>query len=83
MTAGVSAGGRVAAGFERVADEFERNLGEGGAAFAAIVDGEPAPDRNDEYCRSAMPGTEIIRWRNPSTSICTLTGCLGPRAAGV
>ena len=34
----------VAAGFEPVAEEFFRTLGEGGAAFAAVVDGEPVVD---------------------------------------
>jgi CubicO group peptidase (beta-lactamase class C family) len=39
--------GWVAAGFEPVADEFERNFaerGEVGAAFAVVVDGEPVVD---------------------------------------
>jgi CubicO group peptidase (beta-lactamase class C family) len=30
----------IAPGYERVAEEFERTRGEGGAAFAAVVDGE-------------------------------------------
>lgn len=34
----------VAAGLEAVAEEFERTLGDGGAAFAAVVDGELAVD---------------------------------------
>lgn len=34
----------VAAGFEAVAEEFERTLGDGGAAFAAYLDGEPVVD---------------------------------------
>jgi CubicO group peptidase (beta-lactamase class C family) len=34
----------VAPGFEVVAAEFERVLGDGGAAFAAVVDGEPVVD---------------------------------------
>jgi CubicO group peptidase (beta-lactamase class C family) len=34
----------VAAGFEPVAEEFFRTLGGGGAAFAAVVDGEPVVD---------------------------------------
>ena len=41
------AAGRVAAGFEAVADEFERQLSEtpnSGAAFAAFADGEPVVD---------------------------------------
>lgn len=39
--------GYVAPGFERVAEEFERNFtdrGEAGAAFAAVRDGEPVVD---------------------------------------
>ena len=34
----------VAAGFERVAEAFEETLDGGGAAFAAVVDGEPVVD---------------------------------------
>jgi CubicO group peptidase (beta-lactamase class C family) len=34
----------IAAGFEGVAEEFERVRGAGGAAFAAVVDGEPVVD---------------------------------------
>lgn len=34
----------IAPGFELVAEEFERVRGEGGAAFAATVDGEPVVD---------------------------------------
>ncbi len=44
---GESVGGRVAPGFERVADAFERNFaerGEVGAAFAATLDGQPVVD---------------------------------------
>ncbi len=40
-------GGRVASGFEPVAEEFERGFaerGEHGAAFAAVVDREPVVD---------------------------------------
>jgi CubicO group peptidase (beta-lactamase class C family) len=43
----VEVGGRVAAGFEGVADAFEYGFagrGEHGAAFAAVVDGEPVVD---------------------------------------
>ena len=43
----MTAGGHVAPGFERVAQEFERNFGERGelgAAFAATLDGEPVVD---------------------------------------
>jgi CubicO group peptidase (beta-lactamase class C family) len=37
--------GRVAGGFEAVAEEFARTLGpDSGAAFAAVVDGEPVVD---------------------------------------
>src|SRR5205823_2824753 len=45
--ADVRVAGRVAPGFERVADEFERGFterGELGAAFAAVIDGQPAVD---------------------------------------
>lgn len=44
---GVDIGGFTAPGFERVAEEFERNFreaGEVGASFAAVVDGETAVD---------------------------------------
>lgn len=34
----------VAAGFEPVSEEFFSTLGEGGAAFAAVLDGEPVVD---------------------------------------
>jgi CubicO group peptidase (beta-lactamase class C family) len=34
----------IAPGFEQVAEEFERVRGNGGAAFAAFVDGEPVVD---------------------------------------
>jgi CubicO group peptidase (beta-lactamase class C family) len=34
----------IASGYERVAEEFERTLGDGGSAFAAVVDGEPVVD---------------------------------------
>lgn len=48
MAAGSTAvHGRVAPGFERVAEQFERNFerrGEVGAAFAATVDGRPVVD---------------------------------------
>jgi CubicO group peptidase (beta-lactamase class C family) len=36
--------GRVAAGFERVADAFAEAVGDAGAAFAATLDGEPVVD---------------------------------------
>ena len=63
------ADGSVAPGFERVAAEFERNFserGEVGAAFAAVLDGEPIVDLWGGY---AEPGRPNRQWRQDTLQL--------------